>query len=221
MKFNAHLGGLALGLLLTTSFVVATPAVAGSPATSNTPSDTEISGILQRIADGTWNSTDLSRLRLRPDVAAQVPDPSTPPVLAATGGDGATASASKGIVSADALSATAIICGAWADVWYGKTSSLGNTIFQWHHRVTYCRNGSQVTSWQERYDYMGDHQSGVEMGDLTAVSQSGIGTSSASSFRQREVIYCVFKFGCYEWHYPYSTITVHGNGTYSFTGSSN
>ena len=149
-------------------------------------------------------------------MAAQVPDPSQPAeVLAIASSGGAVTKSAK----PTAVTALATNCGAWVDAWFQKNSVLGNSIYKWHHYVRYCRNGSVVTTWQSRYDYITDQQSGVYLREQTVNSQWGLGTNNATSHIQRHLEFCILKLGCYENHYPSSKITVHGNGTYNVTGS--
>ena len=173
---------------------------------------------LDRIGDGTWTQADLALIRQYPDIAAQVPDPSAPPEVLSTSSGG---TGNSGGRTTSTIATAAVTCGWWVDVWFAKTSILGNTIYRWHHKVVYCRNGAKVTDWQSRSDYLTDQQNGVYMRDLKANYAYGLGTNNAVSFRQREIEYCILKIGCYENHYPWSQITIHGDGNYDFTGANN
>jgi hypothetical protein len=208
-RLGAVLGVLALALAL-----LGAPAQARPEKRVN--AHAAIAGALDRIADGTWTKADLALIKAHPSVAAQVPDPSVP---ADTGADigGTPNELAGGAASTRALVTT---CGYWVDVWYGKVSSLGNRIFKWHHKVGYCRNGSVVKQWEYRTDYLTEAQSGVQMKDEGFNAwQNGLGTGTATSFRQRRIDYCVFNYGCYENYYPYSQINVFGSGGYTYSGS--
>ncbi|GLX11041.1 hypothetical protein Misp03_79670 [Microbispora sp. NBRC 16548] len=111
-------------------------------------------------------------LKSDPEIAAQVPDPTKPDESSTSTNDDAS---------------THAICGAYADVWFRKRSLLGSTIYVWHHRVVYCRDGSRVTSWQNRYDYLSDAQSIVYMRELQVNQAGGVGTTSAWSHLQRHL----------------------------------
>jgi len=159
---------------------------------------------MERVVDGTYTDADLDLLRSHPDVAAQVPDPKAP---VETGAD----------TNDDGM--TRAICGAWVDAWYRQRSLLGSTIYVYHHRVVYCRDGTRVTAWQNRYDYLSEAQGIVYWREQTVNQAGGIGTSSAWSHVARHVELCVVNPGCYASLYPWIRITVRGNGTYSYTGS--
>jgi hypothetical protein len=204
-----------LGAALTLCFVGMAPAGADTDPQSSGAGEPLVAA-LDRIEAGTWTEADLDLVRQHPDIAAQVPDPSQPPEplsIASSGGTRERTATTK------AASALTTICGAWVDAWFQKKSILGNSIYKWHHYVRYCRNGSVVTTWQARYDYITDQQSGVYVREQTVNSQWGLGTNSATSHIQRHLEFCILKLGCYENHLPWSRITVHGNGTYSWTGS--
>jgi len=192
---------------------LATPSAALADVDPSTTIDPSLATALENVEADTWTQADLDLIRSVPEVAALVPDPSEPPVVLSVAES--LGSLPKGSPSA----AAPVICGAWVDVWYQKTSVLGNSIYRWHHYVRYCRNGSKVTSWQNRYDYVTDTQTGVYVRELEVNQQWGIGTNSAVSHLQRHLEFCIARYGCYENHHPWSKVTVHGNGTSSFTGS--
>jgi hypothetical protein len=208
---RSTLGLIVAGLALASMILGASPAQAATPDGSNDP---QVVVALERIEAGTWTQADLAVIRQYPDIAAQVPDPSQPAELLSVSSSGGTAP--SGGKTAASLTT---ICTAYVDAWFQKVSVLGNSIYKWHHYVRYCRNGSAVTSWQARYDYITDEQSGVYVRDLVVNAQWGLGSNSATSHLQRHLEFCVYKVGCYENHYPWSKITVHGNGTYDWTGS--
>ncbi|NEA31273.1 hypothetical protein [Streptomyces sp. SID13031] len=181
---------LAFGVLLSGS---TTAAFAAEPITE----------ALERVADGTYTAADLDLLRSYPEIAAQVPDPTAKVEMGSDTNDNRTIQA---------------ICGAWVDVWYRHRSLTGSTIYQYHQRVVYCRDGTRVTSWQSRYDYLSYQQSIVNWKEQTVNQEWGIGTSSAWSHIQRHIELCI-PTKCYAHVYPWIKIGVRGNGTYEYTGS--
>ena len=210
------LAAIALGTALIVGPVGAARAGAEAQPSSSPSSEALIEAALESIEAGTWTQADLDLIGQYPDIAAQVPDPSQPPELLAVASSGGPERKSA---QTNAVSTLTTVCGAWVDAWFQKNSVLGNSIYKWHHYVRYCRNGRVVTSWQTRYDFITDQQSGVYLRDLAANAQWGIGTNNATSHLQRHLEFCILKLGCYENHYPWSKITVHGNGTYDWTGS--
>lgn len=194
---------LATGMV---AFLAAPPSTAAKPVKP----DQAMAAALQDVANGTWDQADLNLIRSDPTVASQVPDPSVPAEITITEG---VAPSKDAVVSA----ALANSCGHWVYVDLTKKSSLGNTIFKWRHYVQYCRNGSAVTSWQTRTDYLLEAQSGVYLRDEGSTFwQTGIGTSKATSFRQRHIEYCIIRYGCYQNLYPWSKIWVYGGGGYGW-----
>lgn len=182
----------------------------GGPAQA---ADAGMAGALDRIEAGTWSGADLALIRSRPELAAQVPDPTDPGTV--------TQHVGTRVVDAPAVSAltAATTCGHWVRITYTKRSLTGSVIYAYGHYVQYCRNGSAVTRWESRYDYLAQSSSVVYWREQVVNKQAGIGTSSAWSHVQRHIEYCVVKYGCYANTYPWSKITVYGNAGYSYTGA--
>ncbi|WP_182901819.1 hypothetical protein [Microbispora sp. H10830] len=202
-RFHKSAGSARRALRLSAAAALGLAVLLSGPPAAAAQGD-PIADALARVADGTYTNEDLELLKSDPEIAAQVPDPTKPDESSTSTNDDAS---------------THAICGAYADVWFRKRSLLGSTIYVWHHRVVYCRDGSRVTSWQNRYDYLSDAQSIVYMRELLVNQAGGVGTTSAWSHLQRHLEYCVAKYGCYASMKPWSRITVHGNATYSYTGS--
>jgi hypothetical protein len=177
---------------------------------SSAPNPDRIGPALHRIAQDRYTSSDLALIRQHPKLAAKVPDPTQTPVLHARTGP----SRSHDTTAARTLGT----CGHWVDVWFRKRSLLGDTLYKWHHRVVYCRTARRVMHWQNRYDYLTAASSIVQVRERTTNQQGGIGTSAAWSHLQRQLEFCVIKYGCYASLYPWSRITVYGAGGYDYTG---
>ena len=183
--------------------------------TSTAPAHAADSGIaraLERIEAGLWSNADLALIRTQPELAAQVPDPTDAGTVTQQAGTNI-ASERSGALTA------ATTCGEWVRVVYTKRSLTGSVIYAYGHYVQYCRNGSAVTRWESRYDYLAQSSSVVYWREPVVNKQAGVGTSSAWSHFQRHIEYCVVKYGCYANTYPWSKITVYGKGGYTYTGA--
>ncbi|WP_369186982.1 hypothetical protein [Streptomyces sp. R08] len=200
--------------------------------------DPAMTAALQRVADGTWTQADLDYIKTDPTVADQVPDPSVPESnlitekTVATGGEqhltvdelpsGADYDASDEVTLPAIPDGDSGTVGRattnWkeVDVWVKKYSLLGSTIFTWHHVVNFAYNGSHVTSWGYRYDYLSQQQGMVQLKERATNQTTSAGTSSAYNLMQRHLQYCIAKYGCYADVYPWSKITVKGSGGYSY-----
>ncbi|MFC4122329.1 hypothetical protein [Nonomuraea zeae] len=178
----------------------------GGATVASAAQEDPIAEALSRVANDTWTDADLDLIRSDPELAGQVADPKAP---VETGVD----------ASEKEEATTSAICGAWVDVWYRKRSLLGSTLYVWHHRVVYCRDGARVTRWQNRYDYITDSQSVVYVRGLQVNQAGAVPAASSWSHLQRIVELCVVKYGCYSTYKPHSLITVRGNGTYTYSGA--
>lgn len=168
---------------------------------------------INRVGDGTWTQSDLAYIRSDPATADQVMDP--------TAAGEATGESTNDTQATAPTAENPEVCGLWYNVWYKHYSLLGSTIYEWHHKIVYCRVwNSAITRWQVRSDYMQYAQSIVNVGALTANWQYGIGQMQAHSFRQRHVELCMFKYGCYANLYPRSELWVGAVGRYGYTGKS-
>lgn len=162
---------------------------------------------LARIADGTYTVSDLELVKSQPEVAAQVPDPTRPEQVDATAG--------PSVAGLTALSSTC----KWYQVSYSKYSLSGSTIYTWAHRLSACYNGSTVTSYYDRYDWLPNQQGIIYVRELTGNSISGVNTTLLTSFMQRHLEYCVAKYGCYANTYPWARIKIDYAGRWNYDGS--
>lgn len=189
-------------------------ALAVSTGASTAPTASDVQQSARNIFAGTWTQADLAVVRSDPKMAAITPDP-TAPLIVKTGAKAGTPTTKT---KTNALATATNYCNASKWVTFYKTSLLGSTIYGWRHVVVYCYNGSAVTAWQDRYDYLTQAQSMIYFEEGTS-SATGIGSWVATSFRQRHIEYCALKVGCYANTYPYSTIKIYGNNTWWYSGS--
>lgn len=213
---------------------LATPLLLAAPSQASQYTDDaayrqSIDSAIARVDAGTYTQNDLTLLRNDPEWGPIVPDPEQHGIVRVESGlgDGDTTTGDKALASSDAdstLAARSSNCTAasavarWVDVWYTKKSLLGFTLYRYHQKVGYCTNRGIVTKWRYRYDYVTDADSVIYVREQLVNQKNGAGTSSAWSHMQRHIEYCVVKYGCYANTYPWSKITVRGDGSYSYTG---
>lgn len=196
--------------------VVTTTLGTALPASANTRYEQRLEDAVERVTtDDGWTQADIDIILENPSVAVQVPDPRVPTVVES---ESSTDEAAPGDDSGGEMRAAGEQCGQWVDVWFSHSGLLGGTIYKWHHYVGFCTSGGRVTRWENRYDYLTDTDGVIQRRELTANQTNGIGTGSAWSMLQRKLEYCVVRYGCYATVYPWSRITVNGNGTHSYVG---
>ena len=142
--------------------------------------DAEIAAALASIGDGTWTEADLDYLRLYPEVAAQVIDPTSheidtvdvfdypPPGLDPDSADPG---------SADAGTMAAATCRK-ATVTYTKRTLLGFVAYKWHHTVGRCYSGGMITRIYDRYDYVTDKDANFYVRGLGDQRLYGVGRTT-------------------------------------------
>lgn len=101
-------------------------------------------------------------------------------------------------------------------------SSTGTLTYSWAQEVGWCYNGSQVTYASVIYR----HQTNLGWSYLGIDTRSEQWSSDRSLFQARSVgkfgLTCVgYSGGCSFYRYPYVSVVVYGNGTYSGWGSAN
>lgn len=178
-----------------------------------------IATALQRISDGNYTAADIALIKNFPDIAAQVPDPRPGGVVETVRvirPDGTTFKRARTFMG----SGSGTWCNdCWVQTNHTQKSLLGFTIYIWHHRVQAHRSGGIMQSWALRTDFVTNVDGVVEMQELSGESHYGMGTTKATSFRQRHMKYCVLKYGCYSNVYPYSWIYLYGSGSFSWEGN--
>lgn len=107
----------------------------------------------------------------------------------------------------------------WYEAWFRKRSLLGTTIYKWHHHVKWCAKNGQVIKFPNRYDFLTQADSIISMGKLEVNPPPYVPAATSTSHKQRELRYCVVKYGCYATTHPWSKINAKGNGTATYSGS--
>jgi len=185
------------------------------PTTANaapTGADPAIARSLQRISAGTWTADDIRQIKRDPALAKVVIDPSTVKVaVTGTGLDGRSA----GGRSTDGIGTQATVCG-WVEVTVSATTVLGFDFVKWLHHVSACNDGTNVTAITERYDRVVYADPTLYERELAANSLSGRPATVVVSVYQRHFEQCVIKYGCFSNYYPWSSIYLYGNGTYTY-----
>lgn len=97
-----------------------------------------------------------------------------------------------------------------------ERSTLGFTLYRFHHSVRMCYDGSTVTSVSERRSWITDVDPTVDYQGLIGDWVNGVGRSSATSFAEGHTEHCVFKVGCYANQYPYIRMTLRGSGSNTY-----
>ena len=122
----------------------------------------------------------------------------------------------------DDASARPVACNGirgWYKVrWTKKSWPLGTVIYKWSHRTYYCRSGGKVRRLFKRADWVTNAQVIVDVQGVTGNWTSGVGTTKATSFRQRKIQLCAVKIACYATLYPTARLYVGGNGNHSNSG---
>lgn len=100
----------------------------------------------------------------------------------------------------------------WVEI--TQYTTLGFTHWKWKHVADACYDGVVVTSWRNRYDALTYSDGTAYAGSQLGNSASAVPSTPASSFIQRRIDLCVFYYGCYWSHNPWSRINVNGNGSW-------
>ena len=93
------------------------------------------------------------------------------------------------------------------------TSVFGSVHWKWKHTADACYDGVVVTQWRQRFDQLTYTDGTAYIGSLVGDSVTPLPTAPASSYYQRRIDICVFYYGCYDSHAPWSKININGNGT--------
>jgi hypothetical protein len=192
------------GLVALTAAVVAILAAA-PPAGAATGKDPAVAAALTRIAAGTSTSADVALIKSRPEIAAQVMDPSATTV---------TVKDNHGQVVKTGDLGTLEIFPAWYRVEITSYTYLGFVHWKWIHHVDVYLDGVVVRQWTARYDALTYSDGTVYVGALLSDAASAVPTTPAYSFKQRRLDICVFRYGCYATTAPYSQININGDGSW-------
>lgn len=224
MKILCRGRALRLGSLVSlTILALLLPTTAGT-AFAQPDSSSELLSAMRNVSSGKYSDADMELLKRHPEAARIVPDPNPENDKR---GVTLSAGAEKSVLGkllAPGQPTTPPEFSAsgcwWAEVWFSKKSTLGNTLYKWHHRIEWCGNDtSAVTSWGNRLDYITEVDPVIYQRDLKTDWTTGTGTYTAESFRQRHLEYCALRVGCYANTYPWSQITAWYDGYYGYEGS--
>lgn len=89
-------------------------------------------------------------------------------------------------------------------------------LFQWHHKIDVCYNGSVVTTLNSNFHYVTNRDSIWFDRGVVDNSPQAPGSWQLQSYMSGHMEECVLKYGCLADHYPSVGITAYGNGTASF-----
>jgi len=197
-----------------------------SPGAAQAARPDPTAAAVARIVNGGYTPADIALVKQDPVLASQVPDPTAPVETSAESSAGlkpASATDAPSATVAETDSSVALLattyCGEWVRVTYTKKSLTGSIIYKYAQYVQYCRNGSIVTKFESRYDYLAQSSSVVYWREAVVNKYGSVGTYAAWSHFQRHIEYCTVKIACYANTYPWIKITVKANGTYTYTGS--
>lgn len=190
-----------------------TPAVAGAaPATGANPA---VAAALHRIATKTHTAADIALIKRDPALARVVMDPARTTVSHRyVAADGTTLA---GPVAPAAAAMVAEQCGVGVQSTITAYTIGGFVFFRWTHLATVCIDLISVTRWWERYDRANYLDPTLYFQQLVGDSASPTPSRSAFSYRQRHLEQCVIKWGCFANYYPWSEITLNGDGSWSRT----
>jgi hypothetical protein len=183
--------------------------LAGAPAAAaNTDGrDPAIAAALSRIAAGTSTAADIALIKSRPEIAAQVADPTRTTV---------TITNKLGSTQPGTLDDLPIFP-AWYEVEITSYTLLGFVHWKWLHHVDVYLDGVVVRQWTGRYDALTYSDGTAYVGALLSDAASFTPSTPVYSFKQRRLDICVFRYGCYASVAPYSQININGDGSWWYS----
>lgn len=206
--------GRTISVLLAATTALAVVGLAPTAASAApTGADPDIARSLQRIAAGNWTADDLRQVRRDPAVAKVVIDPSTVTVTSTSSGAPTRLSGQRGT---DGASTQVELCGGWVDITIRATTILGFDFLQWVHHLGYCSDGTYVTRLTSRYDGVLYADPTLYVRELVVNSVTGAPAGRVTSVMQRHFEQCVIRYGCFANYYPWSSIMLNGNNTYTY-----
>jgi hypothetical protein len=204
-----------LTALVTAAALLSAPATA---AVAKAPSATtdQIAGAVSRIAAHKQTAADLELVRSRPEIARQVPDPAGPAFLLNTDGfEPATGKESPAGTGAVVIQVEN--CAGAIEVGLQQKSLLGNIIWQWWHHIEACSDNVNVTRFLVRRDFLRIADGTVEFLELAQDVQGATPRAWTTSTVQRHLKQCsIAPIPCVN-IYPWITVTLYANHTYSWT----
>lgn len=194
------------GLIALVAVAVTLLASAPAAAANNTTGkDPAIAAALSRIAAGTSTAADIALVKSRPDIAAQVSDPSRTTV---------TITEKQGNSTGQRTIDDLPIFPAWYEVEITSYTLLGFVHWKWKHRVDVYLDGVVVRQWTGRYDVLTYSDGTAYIGALLSDAASFTPSTPVYSIKQRRLDICIFHYGCYASVAPYSQININGDGSW-------
>jgi len=89
-------------------------------------------------------------------------------------------------------------------------------LFQWHHKLDVCYNGSVVTTLNIDIHYVEHRDWSWQDRGVVDNSSQAAGAWQLQSYMSGHMEQCVLKYGCINDAYPSVGITAYGDGTASF-----
>jgi hypothetical protein len=203
-----------LGLTLATLGAAITPPSVAAAATAATV-DPAIVAALQRIATRTQSPADIALIKSRPELAAAVPDPMTFATTVEQGAPEETGFTRAG-GGAHPNIETTTYCG-WIEIRITAYSLLGFKFFAWTHHAGYCTDLETIRRWSGRYDRMNYADPTINLLERNVDYASRVPTFAATSTMQRHLQQCVLTYGCWANWYPWSTINIYPEGTFTYS----
>ncbi|MEW2813220.1 hypothetical protein AB0929_40045 [Streptomyces massasporeus] len=230
MRIRATATAALTAALLTTGVAGSSPALAGEK-----PSHQANATAIQHAIAGKATAADLRVISDDPQLARTVPvsvRAGKPVITKASPPAGQNAAASR---TADAAAADFQTKCLTVDYPLTNTSYLGDIIYTWHHKFSWCTaNTVSGAEWSRvitaspynRYDYFTDKSSVVyPQGLTTDVSFAPVGSpmgtinpggagSPYHSYLARSVNLCIAQYACYASNLPQSDLTIGRDNAY-------
>jgi hypothetical protein len=168
--------------------------------------DARMRELVEAALEGSMTPAEKAELIARwPDVAATVPDPNGPEVegLAATSEPGPLVNAGPVPFATSCKTATGT---------YTHKSLLGFVIYKYHHKASWCYNGTKTTKVYNRTGWLSNTDGTVKDLGVEVSWVDGVNTSMARSFYQKQVEHCVLKYGCYATTLPRVKLFLYADG---------
>lgn len=98
---------------------------------------------------------------------------------------------------------------------------IGNTFYKFTHSATFCTDGTNVVSVDDREHRFTDASDYASFGDVIEDSVSRMPASEVTSIKKARVDNCIPIKGCISSKYPFVRLTLRANGTwFATTGES-
>lgn len=185
---------------------------------------------IKRVNNGNWTKADLAYIKSKPNIAKYIPDPRR---SASTSGSKAGVYSRSNLATRDTFdggddggtmnsggdgSCANNLIKRWYMAWFRRKSLLGDTIYKYHHRVNFCTGGGIIRKFMNRYDYISDAQSIINLRERVLNQRGGVWQPKSWSKMQRRIEYCVPVGGCYATTYPWVLLKIAYYGKRGYDG---